>query len=797
MKKKILSLLTAFAMVFGIIAAPFTASAAEPAAEIPGQAETSTDDNAETESVTVHKILMTEEGLKAHNVDKKYQGGKLTDLESFFEVGARDIDGVYFAWAKKDTDGKYYWIKADGDFTTTKTEVDEAKLDEIPDDTLGGETESNAGKQFTTTGFKGEYKIFEIHSKSTYRGESYYDSEGNELIKKANGKYIKKADKANPDAAEIDEENVTKKPGNTLTDMKAVPVILTLPLRNEKGTIKAAHVYPKNTEEKPKIDKNFKNGNKLTEIEDPEKNLGAGAVYENYTKEKALASQELDKNVPYEIKTEIPAKAKYAQAYWDDVMTKGLTYNKDLMITINGEPAELNKDYTVTDSEHGFKAEFTDEGLKKLNNQEAAVTVMLTYSAKINKDAVIDIPESNNVRFFYGNNKGKGNTPIPTNPKNGELTVKKTWDNGSAWADGESATFKLVDANTGEDVTAKDLVNAPDSYKFEGTVTLKKGDTETYTWKYLNDEKQYKAVEISSTTLSDAEYSIDKDGNIAVTNHKSNNPQPLEPTTPKVVTYGKKFVKVNEEDERLEGAEFVIKKQGTEEYLAEKSAEAIQADQAKVAEAKTALDNAVKAYNALEADKQTETEKAKVTKAQEDLNAAVVKANEFYVWGAKKDAKKFTSNAQGQFEVTRLNKGTYTLVETKAPEKDGVKYADRADIDFEVGPGTYSSGDIVYDNTKEYKVNIENATDDTVITKDSDITGMTYAEALKLYDANEDNKLTVKEFMDGVNDALKVINRKVIIPQTGGIGSLIFIVAGLAIMGGAFVAYKKSQAVEA
>jgi len=708
---RILSFLTAFAMVIGVLVAPFTSANAsevtpsekpETEVTIPGEATTSTKDGAETGKVTVHKILMSKDAMEKHDKEKKYQGGKL-DIKTFFEDSAEDIGEVYFVW--KTEDGSKF-IKANKDNKLAPSFAEDGTVETTDniEEAMGGSTKKDAGVEFVTTGLKGKFQIHEIHEKSTYVG----------------------------------------KDGKTLTDMKAVPVLLTLPLRNEKGTVLEAHVYPKNTEEKPKIDKNFKKGNNLTKIEDTNENLGAGAVYENYTKDKALASQELDKNVPYEIKTEIPAKAKYAQAYWDDIMTKGLTYNKDLMITINGEPAELDKDYTLTrNDERGFKAEFTEAGLKKINNQAAAVTVMLTYSAKINKDAVIDIPESNNVRFFYGNNKGKGNTPVPTNPKNGELTVKKNWDDG-VWAEGESATFKLVDANTGKDVTAKDLVNAPDDYTFEGTVTLKKGDTETYTWKYLNDEKQYKAVEIDSTTMSDAEYTIDENGNIVVTNHKSNNPQPLEPTTPKVETYGKKFVKVNEADERLPGAEFVIKKKDTEDYLAEKADKDIKADQEAATKAKEALDNAVKTYNALEADKQTETEKAKVTKAQEDLNAAVVKANEFYVWGKKDAAKKFTSNEAGQFEVTRLDKGTYTLVETKAP--DG--YASRDDIDFEVGPGTYSKGNIDY-------------------TADS-------------------NK----------NDAEKVVNRKVSIPQTGGIGSLIFIVAGLAIMGLAFV-MKRRNAVEA
>ena len=43
----------------------------------------------------------------------------------------------------------------------------------------------------------------------------------------------------------------------------------------------------------------------------------------------------------------------------------------------------------------------------------------------------------------------------------------------------------------------------------------------------------------------------------------------------------------------------------------------------------------------------------------------------------------------------------------------------------------------------------------------------------------------------------QIENKKVTIPQTGGIGSLIFIVAGLAIMGIAFTAMKKRNAANA
>ena len=62
MKKKILSLLTAFAMVFGIIAAPFTSAKA---AEGDAKPDTniSTKPDAKTETVTLHKLMMTTQEL--------------------------------------------------------------------------------------------------------------------------------------------------------------------------------------------------------------------------------------------------------------------------------------------------------------------------------------------------------------------------------------------------------------------------------------------------------------------------------------------------------------------------------------------------------------------------------------------------------------------------------------------------------------------------------------------------------------------------------------------------------------
>ena len=803
--KKIMSLFLALVMLVGV-ALPSVAMAEEVT---------------KTESVTVHKILQLAENLNKVGTDKKpifpgtkgldgkeYDGnliGKKNDntqtqeeiknaLLGYFGAGSKDIGGVYFAWAKKDTDGKYYWIKTDGTFTDPKTEVNESELDKLPAGTFGGTTEKDKGKEFTTTNFKGEYKIYEIHAKSSYTGEAYFDKDGNELVKKEVNGQIEYYNGQN----KVEEKNVIKK-GTTLTDMKAVPVVITLPLVNNDGVVKAAHVYPKNTEDKPKIDKNFakaKQGEKELEVADgfdaadTGAGIGAGAAYENYQKKKATAKAEIGKKIPYEVKTEIPAKSKLAEAHWDDKMTEGLTFNKDLKVTIDGIELSADK-YTIDQDNRGFSLRLNANGLKEVNDKAAAVTVVLTYSATVNSKAIADIPEANDITFHYGNTPSKGNTPLPVKPKDGQVTVKKTWDDG-VWAQGETATFELRDANTGELVTANDLIytgsdtdttakQAFEAYKasFNATATIGYNATDgaTHTWKYLNKDKSYKAVEISSTTPSDAEYTKAADGTIEVTNHKSNNPTPLNPTEPKVVVGGKKFVKTNQGGaERLAGAEFVVKN-SENKYLTIKDADQLATEGSNLKTAKDAYDNAVKTWNDyVTANPNVKDEEAQVTIGGEQFtgkkavegkiaslykayNDALFKAANVYEWKTVESGKtvndianivKLTSDDEGRFEITGLEYGTYKLEEIKAPA-DYAKLS--GDVEFTVSKGSYTTiGDIDYN--------------------------------LKLKDGETQTK------------AQKIENKKVSIPQTGGIGTVIFTVVGISLMAGAFIAMRKRTAEE-
>lgn len=804
MKKKILSLLTAFAMVFGIIAAPFTSASAAGGSDQNAKEDV-------TKTVVVHKILMSKEALAKHDVNKdtykdseekqqRYQGNKITNITDYFgDTTAEEIPNVYFVVEKEKAKGTWEPVNAEGKFESEMASGEKFEP-------LGGLTTANGLTLDTSKLPAGEYQINEDHSKSTYVG----------------------------------------KDGKALTDMKAVPTKIKLPAYNDKGLIEELHLYPKNTEDKPQIDKNFSADEAKKYMSDEEKTNLDNAIthkaafekvkklykqgsteytnaeqaytaadkalikkwgidFEANTRGKETLDKKIGDDVEYTVVTEVPAKTKWGQAYWDDKMTDGLTFTKgsvSIELKKGETKVELTKetDYTITEDNDGFVLNFTDKGLEKLNNQAEVQTITLKYKAKVNSSTVVDVPESNDVTFHYGNRKGHGTTPLPVKPnENGELKITKNWADGK-WADGESATFKLVDANTGKDVTANDLDTVA-GYTFQSTVTLSKNGTTSYTWKGLKKDRQYKAIETNSTTKSDAEYKLDQDGNLVVTNYNTTNPPPLNPSEPKVVTGGKKFVKTNQDGkERLAGAKFVITRKLDKDskvikntdtntkvvktqYLAYKSSAATSNEATAYDTAENNYNKFIKAYNDKVAEvKKANEDKKEGTQAQQvfpwsydnatyndeaavktklaDLkkkrDAAFLKARNNFDWIDAKDAKTastsgalvLTSDDQGRLEITGLAYGDYQLEEIEPP-KDYAKLSDV--VKFTISATSYTTDDV------NIKYNLE----------------------------------------DQSNTAKQIINKKVTIPQTGGIGSLIFIVAGLAIMIGAFVAYKKSQAVEA
>ena len=717
MKKRFLSLIIALAMMVGVFT-PLLSSA-----------------EGETEpakvKVNVHKILISEKALDAHDSNKKYDPTKgITDIKEFFgDTNAREINGVFFVAIKEGETGY-----ADFD-TKTREEQDEI----LKTATRTGTTANIDGKdgvvQFDLEN-PGNYKIYEVKHKSTYKGPN----------------------------------------GEVLTGMKAIPVDLKLPehARTEAGVQKEIHVYPKNSEKEVKFDKNFAIKNGLEAITDPNTLKDVGAVFDNYNKEKANAEAEIGKEIKYEAKAFLPKGSIYKNLHLADSMDSGLKYDskKGVTVTVTPELEEAlvaGTDYEVKTVGNGFDITFNQTGLDKLNKaaKGSDVEIKFEYSATVTSEAVVDKPMDNHATFTYNH--------IPPEPSSDKLTpvdnkinVEKTWAEGTAPTD-ITVKYVLLDAdmNAIADVTFTKATTI-DGTDLGNGITFEKTGNYAGTFKGLEKGKEYRVKEIVNGY--EPEYTVTAaTGKVTVKNSKTN--ESITPTPPQVTVGGKKFVKVGEEDARLAGAEFIIQNnnEGANKGKFLKINEANNGTT--YADAEKAYNDAIKAVNeALAKGEISDTNK--VTIGAEEFatkDAAMVKvealkaardkafreANLSYTWvGKNENPTVFTSNDLGQFEVKGLEYGDYQAVEIKAPAGYALP-TDGGSFTFKVEAGSYKGADT------EFK----------------------YETVLK-----EGETQTY---------GMKITNTKVSIPQTGGIGTVIFTAIGLAIMASAIIAIKKRQATEA
>ena len=704
MNKRLISLLMAFVMVMGILVMPFSALA---------------EGEKTTKSVTVHKMLLTKDNAAQFGKDgkqvgldgTKYDGNQIKNMDAYFGTDQKQIAGVYFVWQKQvkplvnaddeKDDKNWEYVKEDG---TKATGVDDAF----------GKLTTTDGVQFDTSKLPaGKYRIQEVKEKSTYKGED----------------------------------------GKTLTGMYAVPVYLTLPMVNEAGVIENAHVYPKNTEDAPKIDKNFKentDGATDTKID-----------YKNNQRDKNTINRKVGDTVEYQVSTEIPKEADYKFLKWTDAMSDGLTYTKgSLKVTSDqmiGENALADGDYTVEEDARGYTVKFTDSGLKKITAaaKTTAVTIKFAYSAVLNGKAEVEKPEKNDVALDYGHKGRPESKPKDGKPNNKEISVKKSWESKvgeQIVTDADQNAVVVYTLYEKDGNTLKEVDSVTKRYNKDNPQ-----ESFNHTFTGLDDNKTYVVKERVSGY--EPEYLSFENGVVTIKNEKDNdNPKPLNPSEPKVVTYGKRFVKVgmvDGEEKRLAGAEFLVKN-AKGEYLAYKADTEIAKDKAAVAAAKKTLDEKIAAYKALTAEEQKDQKGIDaieaVRVAQEAYNKAFREAAGQYelVKKAKKDTAnlvRLISDADGKFEITGLSAGEWYLEETKAPATFAKL---EADVKFNVAEGSYNG------TAKEYPYEKENTQ----------------------------------------HYGLKVENKKVTIPQNGGIGTAIFAVAGIALMAGAVIAMKKNRVEE-
>lgn len=362
MKKRILSLATAFMMLFGAMAPAAKAAVVQPPEEQPAPHVT---------TVNLHKVVMSKEEMEAHDQNKTYdpvKGITQEEYKTFFGASAKPAEGVFFIAFKDGEEQDYQDL-----------------LNIIKDPEGNGYTAENLADQII---------------------EDFKDPESKQEVRAglttAEGVLPLKLEDGNWTIYEIKQLSNYKEDGKDLAGSKAVPVKLSLPFSNEAGVQDVINVYPKNTDSSSKVDKT------VGDMTSKNESYRVGETHTWY------------------IQATVGENPQDYQVFGltDDIDTK-LDYKGNVKVYLvndanqkQGQDFVAVEDYTLTQPEvdaAGGKLEvmLTEAGIKKLVEGQKLV---VAFDTAINKTAVMgkDIP--NDVELTFGNNPNNPKKVTPTPP---------------------------------------------------------------------------------------------------------------------------------------------------------------------------------------------------------------------------------------------------------------------------------------------------------------------------------------------------------------------------------------------
>lgn len=289
----------------------------------------------------------------------------------------------------------------DDKYDVVLTKVKMSNLDGWPKQT-GNDGTAYTGQKLdrgayfgTTDTVRGAY--FEVH-KGSVNGEvikeGLTDADGNiTFTNLAAGKYFIVENKEKSEVSG-DEE---------LANSAAVPVEIELPVFKADGGWyttgeDAVHVYPKNTVDKPTINK---------------------VVNETDKHDTALIGE----TKTFKVSSVMPEGiAEYKVLKFDDEFSKGLSYQGNLKVKLNGADIDTSN-YTLTAPSVGTKkakitVAFTNDYIATL---KAGDEITISYDATINEDAVLGAENLNDVKIIYGTNPSEDKQKEDTPDENPEL----------------------------------------------------------------------------------------------------------------------------------------------------------------------------------------------------------------------------------------------------------------------------------------------------------------------------------------------------------------------------------------
>lgn len=336
--KKLFSFLLALVLMVGTIT--------------PVMANTTLEPGEKMIDVNVHKILMSDADMTAHeqkaDKDKEYDQTKgIADLSTFFGSTAKPINGVYFVAVDKDDPLYSKNVKVLKASDITDWDTREANG-------MAGLTKNVKGQDGVLQlklKSPGEYKIFEVKEKSTYKGEN--------------------------DAL--------------LAKQLAVPVILSLPkhAQTPNGIADAIHVYPKNTEETPPVEKSI--------VKDK------GTDHESLVK---LATFDRTEEHTWRISTKVPTEVKdYKIFRLTDTLENSLSYVKGKVeVKVDGTKLTEGTHYTLTEPTKAQGGTLTVDFSNFVDKftQYEGKQITVDFVTTINDNAVMSTNIPNEATLEYG-----------------------------------------------------------------------------------------------------------------------------------------------------------------------------------------------------------------------------------------------------------------------------------------------------------------------------------------------------------------------------------------------------------
>ncbi|MGN1114852.1 MAG: SpaH/EbpB family LPXTG-anchored major pilin [Oscillospiraceae bacterium] len=200
--------------------------------------------------------------------------------------------------------------------------------------------------------------------------------------------------------------------------------------------------------------------------------------------EKAATTASIGDTVNFKITSKVPDITGYTSYTFvvTDTLSKGLTYQGDAAVTVGGDDFKSNVTVLTAENEEGatvITLTFNDF-YNKVKNYTKGDPIVITYSAKVNSDAVIGQEGNpNTVKLTYSNNPHDLSSINDTKDHTVkvytfEVDVQKfTKDGGTTETNLPGAEFELS-----KDSTTLTFTGADGVYKYDpaGTVTTLQGD---------------------------------------------------------------------------------------------------------------------------------------------------------------------------------------------------------------------------------------------------------------------------------------------------------------------------------